>query len=111
MRQDDARKLDLSTPQQKCIGWPEQKYIIDAGKKAPDHQAPVFLRHSFGQITKWQCKGPSRPCGNFTVPEYNPQLLRIIFMVRRRNFARGHGTAESFLQRGIYSAVRIQVCL
>jgi hypothetical protein len=26
----------VSTPQQKCIGWPEQKYIIDAGKKAPD---------------------------------------------------------------------------
>jgi hypothetical protein len=24
----------LSTPQQRCIGWPEQKYIIDAGKKA-----------------------------------------------------------------------------
>jgi hypothetical protein len=26
----------LSTPQQKCIGWPEQKYISDAGKKAPE---------------------------------------------------------------------------
>ena len=26
----------VSTPQQKCIGWPEQKYIIDAGKEAPD---------------------------------------------------------------------------
>ena len=28
--------LALSTPQQKCIGWPEQKYISDAGKKAPE---------------------------------------------------------------------------
>ena len=27
---------NLSTPQQKCIGWPEQKYISDAGKKAPE---------------------------------------------------------------------------
>jgi hypothetical protein len=26
----------LSTPGQKCIGWPEQKYISDAGKKAPE---------------------------------------------------------------------------
>jgi len=33
---DDFRHLKLSTPQQKCIGWPEQKYISDAGKKAPE---------------------------------------------------------------------------
>ena len=26
----------LSTPEQKCIGLPEQKYINDAGKKAPN---------------------------------------------------------------------------
>ena len=26
----------MSTPKQKCIGWPEQKYISDAGKKAPE---------------------------------------------------------------------------
>jgi hypothetical protein len=25
----------LSTPEQKCISWPEQKYISDAGNKAP----------------------------------------------------------------------------
>jgi len=32
----DTLKLALlSTLQQKCIGWPEQKYIIDGGKKAP----------------------------------------------------------------------------
>jgi len=24
----------VSTPEQKCISWPEQKYIGDAGKKA-----------------------------------------------------------------------------
>jgi hypothetical protein len=31
------RELDslVSTPEQKCIGWPEQKYISEAGKKAP----------------------------------------------------------------------------
>jgi hypothetical protein len=27
---------EVSTPQQKCIGWPEQKYISDAGKKVPE---------------------------------------------------------------------------
>ena len=27
---------NVSTPKQKCIGWPEQKYISDAGKKAPE---------------------------------------------------------------------------
>jgi hypothetical protein len=26
----------LSTPEQKCIGWPEQKYISDASRKAPE---------------------------------------------------------------------------
>ena len=26
--------IALSTPEQRCIGSPEQKYIIDAGKKA-----------------------------------------------------------------------------
>jgi hypothetical protein len=26
----------VSTPEQKCFGWPEQKYISDAGKKAPE---------------------------------------------------------------------------
>jgi NTE family protein len=34
----------VSTPQQKCIGWPEQKYIIDGGKKAPGPGVP-FVRH------------------------------------------------------------------
>ena len=28
--------IHVSTPEQKCIGWPEQKYINDAGKKAPE---------------------------------------------------------------------------
>jgi hypothetical protein len=26
----------LSTPEQKCIGWSEQKYISDAGEKIPN---------------------------------------------------------------------------
>jgi len=34
----------LSTPEQKCIGWPEQKYISEAGKKAPRTGGPWF-RH------------------------------------------------------------------
>ena len=25
----------VSTPEQKCIGWPEQKYISDASRMAP----------------------------------------------------------------------------
>jgi pimeloyl-ACP methyl ester carboxylesterase len=37
---DLVRKLILvgtvSTPEQLCIGWPEQKYISDANKKAPE---------------------------------------------------------------------------
>ena len=32
--------LELSTPEQKCIGWPEQKYISDASRKA--HETRVF---------------------------------------------------------------------
>ena len=34
---------NLSTPQQKCIGWPEQKYINDAGEQGPELGA--FVRH------------------------------------------------------------------
>ena len=26
----------MSTPEQKCIGWPEQKYISESGKKTPE---------------------------------------------------------------------------
>jgi hypothetical protein len=26
----------VSTPEQKCISWPEQKYVSDAGNKAPE---------------------------------------------------------------------------
>ena len=37
--------VEVSTPQQKCIGWPEQKYIIDGGKKAPD---PAAFRQTSG---------------------------------------------------------------
>ena len=29
----------LSTPEQKCIGWPEQKYIIEASK--PPNRGPL----------------------------------------------------------------------
>ena len=36
---------EVSTPQQRCIGWPEQKYIIDAGKKAP---GPGCIRQTSG---------------------------------------------------------------
>jgi hypothetical protein len=28
-----CRQLLLSTPEEKCIGFPEQKYISEAGKK------------------------------------------------------------------------------
>jgi hypothetical protein len=34
----------VSTPEQKCIGWPEQKYISEAGKKARRTGGPWF-RH------------------------------------------------------------------
>ena len=32
----DAVRFAMSTPLKKCIGSPEQKYISDAGKKAPE---------------------------------------------------------------------------
>ena len=32
----ESRRRDLSTPEQKCIGLPEQKYINDASQKAPE---------------------------------------------------------------------------
>src|SRR5674476_232335 len=35
-RRHDGTKNWLSTPLKKCIGSPEQKYISDAGKKAPE---------------------------------------------------------------------------
>ena len=34
----------VSTPEQNCIGLPEQKYISDAGKKGP-RTGGLFLRH------------------------------------------------------------------
>ena len=34
----------VSTPLQKCIGSPEQKYISDAGKEAP-RTGGLFVRH------------------------------------------------------------------
>ena len=35
---DEDRELRprMSTPEQKCISWPEQKYISDAGNKVPE---------------------------------------------------------------------------
>ena len=50
-------KNGVSTPGQKCIGWPEQKYISDAGKKAPElgvfsvrHQAFVGLSAAVSEL-------------------------------------------------------------
>ena len=49
----------VSTPEQKCIGWPEQKYISDAGKKAPElgafsleHQAWVGLSAGVSELAR-----------------------------------------------------------
>ena len=41
----------VSTPQQKCIGWPEQKYISDAGKKAPE-LGPFRQTSDLGEIIR-----------------------------------------------------------
>ena len=40
---------ELSTPEQKCISWPEQKYISDAGNKAPE-LGPFLEALSLGGI-------------------------------------------------------------
>ena len=42
-RSYSRRLARVSTPQQKCIGWPEQKYINDAGEQGPELGA--FVRH------------------------------------------------------------------
>ena len=39
----------VSTPEQKCISWPEQKYISDAGNKAPE-LGPFLEALSLGGI-------------------------------------------------------------
>jgi hypothetical protein len=41
--------IALSTPEQKCISWPEQKYISDAGNKAPE-LGPFLEALSLGGI-------------------------------------------------------------
>jgi hypothetical protein len=38
----------VSTPEQKCVGWPEQKYISDAGRKPPKLGA-FFQASSLGR--------------------------------------------------------------
>jgi len=38
------------TPEQKCIGFPERKYINDAGKKAPDWR-PSLQASGLGGLT------------------------------------------------------------
>ena len=40
---DHEFPYNMSTPEQKCIGSPEQKYINDVGKKPPELGA--FVRH------------------------------------------------------------------
>ena len=40
---------ELSTPEQKCVGWPEQKYIGDAGRKAPNW-GPFLRASGLGRI-------------------------------------------------------------
>ena len=51
----------LSTPEQRCIGWPEQKYISDAGKKAPNlgffgHQVWVGLCASVSELARHELR-------------------------------------------------------
>jgi hypothetical protein len=40
--EEDRNAEEVSTPEQKCIIFPEQKYISDAGKRAPN-TGPFFL--------------------------------------------------------------------
>jgi hypothetical protein len=41
-RAESRTKTPLSTPEQKCIGSPEQKYINDVGKKPPNWELFVI---------------------------------------------------------------------
>jgi hypothetical protein len=55
---DQGRMRELSTPEQNCISLPEQKYINDAGKKAPNwgpfvlHQAWVGLSPGVSELAR-----------------------------------------------------------
>ena len=41
----------LSTPKQKCVGWPEQKYISEASKNAPEW-GPFRQTSGLGRIIR-----------------------------------------------------------
>ena len=43
------QSFGVSTPEQKCVGWPEQKYISDAGRKAPNW-GPFLRASGLGRI-------------------------------------------------------------
>ena len=48
--EDKFKRPDqVSTPEQKCVGWPEQKYIGDAGRKAPNW-GPFLRASGLGRI-------------------------------------------------------------
>ena len=48
-RTDNSGPQRMSTPKQKCVGWPEQKYIGDAGRKAPNW-GPFLRASGLGRI-------------------------------------------------------------
>src|SRR5258707_13286293 len=50
------KSSNLSTPLKKCIGSPEQKYISDAGKKAPDW-GPFRQASGLGGIIRRRGRG------------------------------------------------------
>jgi hypothetical protein len=64
----------VSTPEQKCIGFPERKYINDAGKKAPDWR-PSLQASGLGGIIR-------RPHSRHfytSVPDFEfPQLGQLV---------------------------------
>ena len=69
----------MSTPEQKCIGWPEQKYISEAGKKARRTGGPWFRHQAWIGLSA----GQTRACDlNMRSPtpfgiEDTPEVLSI----------------------------------
>ena len=47
------RKRTVSTPERKCIGFPEQEYITDAGKKNAVSGVPQALGHLPFSLIFW----------------------------------------------------------
>jgi hypothetical protein len=50
---DGRSTVTVSTPEQKCVDWPEQKYISGAGERA-EGRTPLGQASIMGRIICWR---------------------------------------------------------